>query len=149
MADYNSRCLWCREHVVPLKADEHPGESMGCCYIDIFKCDFVIVFVRERTAETDNPNTTKEDTQNTIFVLALWSGLDSVLHAIVMFLPSVLGHFCYVSSKLGPCACACGAYVWGFYFSAFQPPICACSQWNQWMCTAFFLSFSLPRQCRA
>lgn len=118
MADYNSRCLWCREHVVPLKADEHPGESMGCCYIDIFKCDFVIVFVRERTAETDNPNTTKEDTQNTIFVLALWSGLDSVLHAIVMFLPSVLGHFCYVSSKLGPCACACGAYVWGFYFSA-------------------------------
>lgn len=56
---------------MPLKADEHPGESMGCCYIDIFKCDFVIVFVRERTAETDNPNTTKEDTQNTIFVLAL------------------------------------------------------------------------------
>lgn len=30
-ADYNSRCLWFREHVEPLKADEPLGKSTDCC----------------------------------------------------------------------------------------------------------------------
>ena len=38
-ADYSSRCFWCRENLVPLRADEHPG-YMGC-YLDIFKWDCV------------------------------------------------------------------------------------------------------------
>lgn len=48
MADYSKRCLWCRENVVPLRVDEHPGASMGC-FMDIFKCDSesVCLCVRE------------------------------------------------------------------------------------------------------
>lgn len=36
-----------RENVVPLRADEYPGESSGYtgCYMDDFKCDFECVRV--------------------------------------------------------------------------------------------------------
>lgn len=91
---------------MPLKADEHPGESMGCCYIDIFECDFVSVFVRERTAETVNLNTTKEDTQNPLFCscFVIWFGQCPLCYCYVP--PLCIGPFLLCQFQIWPmCLC--------------------------------------------
>lgn len=88
-----------------------------------------------RDMQTEDLNTTKENIQKTSFVppwLVIWIGLSPV-YAFVVFIPSVFGHFYYVCSNL---ANVC------VFFCVFQLPICACSQWNQSMCIAFFLSFA-------
>lgn len=53
MADYNIRCLWCREDLVPLKADEHPGGAAARVAVTWNSSrDFVCASVWERMAHT-------------------------------------------------------------------------------------------------
>lgn len=105
MADYSSRCLWCRENVVALRADEHPGESMGHtgCYMDIFKCDWHInVCVCVRMILRPQMRTYKRPF---LFLLVMWSDLDCLLYAFVMFFPYIDISVC-VCSRLGSlCLC--------------------------------------------
>lgn len=84
--------------------------------LSVFVCETAADIQRDK--QTQDPNRTKDR----FFVLALWSVLDGLLNAIVMFFPDVLGRFCYVRSKLGSCACgACGEFL--FFFS---PPSSNC-----------------------
>lgn len=56
---------------MPLKADEHPEESMGCSYV--FECDFVAMFVCEKIYRyieryaNRECDTTKKDTKKCHF----------------------------------------------------------------------------------
>lgn len=90
-------------------------------------------------------------TQNAIFVLALWSALDSLFYAIVIFFPSVLGLFRYVSSQLGSraraCVSSCGRVCFIPHFSSDQ--FVAVLSGTSECARLSFYRFPLPRQCRA
>lgn len=105
----------------------------------------------QREIQTDCLETTKEDSQNAIFVLALWSALDSLFYAIVIFFPSVLGLFCYVSSQLGSraraCVSSCVRVCFIPHFSSYQ--FVAVLSGTSECARLSFYRFPLPRQCRA
>lgn len=155
-ADCSSRCFWCREDLVPLRADEHPGESIGYmgCYMDILKCDSGCVCVREscrymeryasRGSEHHKGGHTKDHFCSCLFCV-IWLGLFIVCFCSALPIRIWTFLLCLFQTVRVHVEHVCE----GFLSFSFQLPICVCSQRSQWTCMAFFLSFSLPRQCRA